>query len=101
MRVKFHDNISTVIHFNPEIMVYADGTIIILPKDGLPMYAGQVKSIWVDLKGLRYSNDSAGLTPGSFKAIWTEENTIHIVRYKDSIAKEPFLKRLKNYAGIS
>lgn len=100
MKIKLHDNISAEIYFNPEIMVYSDGTIVVFPKDGLPMYAGQVKEVWVDLKENRYNSDSNGLTPGSFKAIWSEDNVIHVVRFKDTIAKEPLLKRIMAYAGI-
>lgn len=111
MRIAFHDNIGTqeTIYFSPEIVFYSDGTVVVLPGDAyangvlykMPIYAGKSKELWVDIGNSAYHQDPSLLKPGAFRFLWVEGGKLCVARYKEQIAKEPLLTRLKRYAGIA
>src|SRR5512147_2228992 len=96
MKIKFNDNEGTqeTLYFNPEIEVFPDGSLIMLgttlyhkgQKYEIPMYAGEPnQDVWVDFNRSIYDNSEFKLTPGSFKAVWRDEDTLNICRYKELI----------------
>lgn len=107
MIIRFLDNKGTqdTLYFNPQVIFYTDGSIIMLPSIAylngfayrLPLYAGQVKELWVDIKESIYDENPSKLSPGAFKAIWVSDGCLKILRYKEEIAKKPLLIRIKEF----
>lgn len=107
MKIKFNDSPGTqeTLYFNPEVEVFPDGSLIMLGTTlyykgksyEIPMYAGEPEQdVWIDFNRSTYDNTEQKLTPGSFKAVWRDGDTLNICRYKETtgVIEETFFRRL-------
>jgi hypothetical protein len=103
MKLKFNDNEGNkdTIYFNPEVVLYRDGTTIILPTTGyqngkehdIPMYAGEGSEVWLDVpQGMYLRSPNGKSSPGTFKAIWVDGGIVNITRYKEKTDQSLFDK---------
>lgn len=104
MRLKFVDNIGSheTLYFNPEVMFYPDGSIIILETDvyrhgkqhPMPMFVGDSSVIWMDLERGMYSNSEIDNYPGTIKVIYRKGGTTYLHRWKERTT-ETLWQRIK------
>lgn len=112
MKIKFLDNKGTkkTLYYNPQFVLYGDGSIIAFPttvwlygkRSDVPMFAGTIESdadIWCDPKEKTYNNNPLENAPGAFRAMWRENGTIYISRYKEEKA-ESWWSKIKRKLNI-
>lgn len=98
MKIRFidHKGSKDTILFNPQYLFFRDGSLIVFPGKGwqgnqefdLPMYAGEVKELWVDMKQGIYSPATTGSSsPGTLRVLWIKNGEVNMLRYKEDITR--------------